>query len=594
MASGGLLPTCSSPLQPTMKFSLAVVASLFLAAHAAALPAEAEAPPVRFLLRIEILLSLLMDRFFLAKLPSSPQRNPLLPESTDYAYFIATDVGEHSLTPDFDGSPNYDTSPHDDAASTAFDFLVAPIEPISGCIYYFLSSDLQSTSGDDKPVQLVVIIITVICFRNPDHHLNLRTPTNRNVAPTTASNDQSNSSGFFSNTGAVAGVFTVVGVVVLAVVFALITNAVRKRRARKFDREIADAAAEAAAAQAPAFLDDDDDDIERRAAGYGRGGTSGGYGGNGSKESYTGYDSYGQPNLGYESYGMSEIPTNASATGLVASAGAAGIGASALARARSQRALEAQGLAPGAGEAQTPYPAFVAPGGMQAQDQWYHNHPPQQSQQYQPYAQPQYPSPPPSQQYPPYTQSPPSSQHNHSQSPSPPPAALQPGHAAANPASNEYALLEAAGFGAGAAGGANVTRGPSQYTNAPTSASASVYSSDVSRARSLGSANTGDLFYSGNAYAQQPVPTSASTGMSSGGGSPQESYAAHYQTAAGLAPPGASTEQYATRGASPLPNPFSPGLGAGSREEDGYGGMAESEDEDEQDDGRRVLKVRNE
>ncbi|KAF4581535.1 hypothetical protein EYR38_002864 [Pleurotus pulmonarius] len=41
-------------------------------------------------------------------------------ESTDYAYLIATDVGEHSLTPDFDRSTNYNTSPHNDAASTAF------------------------------------------------------------------------------------------------------------------------------------------------------------------------------------------------------------------------------------------------------------------------------------------------------------------------------------------------------------------------------------------------------------------------------------------------------------------------------------------
>ncbi|KAG9221479.1 hypothetical protein CCMSSC00406_0009915 [Pleurotus cornucopiae] len=526
---------------------------------------------------------------------------------------IATDVGEHNSAANFDGSSDYNAAPHDDASAT-FNIIVPPIKSSYNTFYVFLFFEFKSTSGDDKHIELVIFIIN--SYRNPDHHPNLHTPAkhdttlaptiSRNVAPTTAANDQSNSSGFFSNTGAVAGVFTVVGVVVLAVVFALITNAVRKRRARKFDREIADAAAEAAAAQAPAFLDDDDDDIERRAAGYGRGGTSGGYGASGSKESYTGYDSgYGQPNLGYETYGMSEIPSNASATGLVAGAGAAGIGASALARARSQRALEAQGLAPGAGEAQTPYPAFVAPGAMQAQDQWYHNRPPQQSQQYQPYPQPQYPSPPPSQQYPSYTQSPPGSQHNHSQSPSPPPpAALQPGYAG-NPGSNEYALLEAAGFGAGAAGGATVTRGPSQYTNAPTSASASVYSSDLSRGRSLGSANTGDLFYSGKGYPQQPMPssgptpTTASTGLGSGGGSPQESYAAHYQTGGGLVPPGAapvgSDGQYATRTVSPLPNPFSPGLGSGSREDDGYGGMAESEDEDDQDDGgRRVLKVRNE
>ena len=40
---------------------------------------------------------------------------------------------------------------------------------------------------------------------------------------------------FFSNKGAVAGVFTVVGLVALALIIALATNVIRRRRAKKFD-----------------------------------------------------------------------------------------------------------------------------------------------------------------------------------------------------------------------------------------------------------------------------------------------------------------------------------------------------------------------
>ena len=85
-----------------------------------------------------------------------------------------------------------------------------------------------------------------------------------------ASKDSPNSSttpvfgnSFFDNKGAVAGVFSVVGLIVLALLFALFFTILRRRRAKKFDREIEAAAREAAAAQPPAgFLDDDDDDAD--------------------------------------------------------------------------------------------------------------------------------------------------------------------------------------------------------------------------------------------------------------------------------------------------------------------------------------------
>lgn len=66
------------------------------------------------------------------------------------------------------------------------------------------------------------------------------------------------SKGFFANHGAVAGVFSVAGVLALILAVVLLTNAVRRRRARKFDAEIEAAAREAA--HADIHLPNDDDD----------------------------------------------------------------------------------------------------------------------------------------------------------------------------------------------------------------------------------------------------------------------------------------------------------------------------------------------
>lgn len=115
---------------------------------------------------------------------------------------------------------------------------------------------------------------------------------------------------FFHNKGAVAGVFTVVGLVALVLVVALATNAVRRRRAKKFDEEVAAAAAEAS--KTPHYpFDDYDDDLS---------------------------GSLSQPPLaplggvGGESYNMSEYPGptgygHSYNTGVAAmGAGAAGVG----------------------------------------------------------------------------------------------------------------------------------------------------------------------------------------------------------------------------------------------------------------------------
>lgn len=63
-----------------------------------------------------------------------------------------------------------------------------------------------------------------------------------------------------------AGVFSVVGVVAIVLVFFLFTSYLRRRRAREFDREIDEAAAAAAAAKPPDF---DDYDYNSAAGGYG-------------------------------------------------------------------------------------------------------------------------------------------------------------------------------------------------------------------------------------------------------------------------------------------------------------------------------------
>ncbi|GLB45598.1 hypothetical protein LshimejAT787_2400560 [Lyophyllum shimeji] len=231
------------------------------------------------------------------------------------------------------------------------------------------------------------------------------TPT---LSPPTGSAAPSTNKGFFQNTGAVAGVFTVVGLVAVALCIALITNIVRRRRAQKFDREIAEAAAEAAAAPAPIFLDDDDDDDDRRRP-YGAGGYADHpYNSGGGYSDVSSHGTYGQPPLstghgsGSESYNMRELgPSPGDIYNAYGAAGAAGVG---VARARSTRdpGAFANGLQDGA----MPYAAFAGPA--------YHN--PQQPQ-------------PQQQQY------------------------ANMGHGYnRGPGSPEYDLLEAAGLGAAAAG----------------------------------------------------------------------------------------------------------------------------------------------
>lgn len=120
---------------------------------------------------------------------------------------------------------------------------------------------------------------------------------------------------FFHNTGAVAGVFSVVGIIALVLIFIFLTSFVRRRRARKFDLEIDEAAAAAAAAQVPDF--DDFDYTSGTGIGY-------------PQYSETSHGTYNQPPLSHERSrnNLGDIPGSFDTHNNVGgAAGAAGIGA---------------------------------------------------------------------------------------------------------------------------------------------------------------------------------------------------------------------------------------------------------------------------
>ena len=146
--------------------------------------------------------------------------------------------------------------------------------------------------------------------------------------PTSTGVVKGSSKGFFENTGAVAGTFSVVGLVGLGILIFIITTVIRRRRAEKFDEDVALAAAEAAAtAHNPDFDDYGYSSSGHNVAGYG----------------YA--DTYAQEPAKFpptrEAYGMSEVGVTAYAdtdnytVGTGGGPGAAGIGAGVLYRSKS-------------------------------------------------------------------------------------------------------------------------------------------------------------------------------------------------------------------------------------------------------------------
>ncbi|KAI6128047.1 hypothetical protein EDD17DRAFT_1626495 [Pisolithus thermaeus] len=168
--------------------------------------------------------------------------------------------------------------------------------------------------------------------------------------PSSPNSDSSGSTSFWNNTGAVVGVFTVVGLIGLALLILIITTAIRRRRAVKFDKEIAAAAADAAAA--PRFPFDDYSDPSGGGGGYGYSDNS--------------HGTYAQPPMRpVESYGMTEMSQYEPYA-----VGAASGGATAFQRSRSRKESEVgtPGIAGvGAGNLarepsrRAPYHAFAGP-----------------------------------------------------------------------------------------------------------------------------------------------------------------------------------------------------------------------------------------
>ncbi|KAJ6500911.1 hypothetical protein C8R45DRAFT_83545 [Mycena sanguinolenta] len=137
-----------------------------------------------------------------------------------------------------------------------------------------LSSSTTAASSSTTQGSSVVVSPSVVLSTqsngNVVTHTEFQTNTISGGAPTTTSSPvvHAATKGFFQNKGAVAATFTIVGLVAAGILFALVTSALRRRRARRFDREIAE---EAKRVPPPVFVDDEDYT-------YGSGGAYGGGG----------------------------------------------------------------------------------------------------------------------------------------------------------------------------------------------------------------------------------------------------------------------------------------------------------------------------
>ncbi|KAI6004591.1 hypothetical protein EDD15DRAFT_1010425 [Pisolithus albus] len=173
------------------------------------------------------------------------------------------------------------------------------------------------------------------------------TPTSTSTS-STSNSGSSGSTSFWNNTGAVVGVFTVVGLVGLALLILIITTAIRRRRAAKFDKEIAAAAADAAATTRFPF----DDYSEPSGGGYGYSDNS--------------HGTFAQPPMRpVESYGMTEMSQYDPYAAAAPSGGAAAFQRS---RSRKESEVGTPGIAGvGAGNLarepshRAPYLAFAGP-----------------------------------------------------------------------------------------------------------------------------------------------------------------------------------------------------------------------------------------
>lgn len=186
------------------------------------------------------------------------------------------------------------------------------------------------------------------------------------MSPTSTLNS-GGSTPFLQNTGAVAGVFTVVGLIGLSLIFILARNFHRRRQQEAFDRELQEATRQAAATSTGPFFDDDDEDPYKSSYGATGASTYGTAERQFSDMSHGTQGTYNQPPMNVDSYGMREMGRLQAPGEMLYSsdpytAGAAGIG---VARARSMRVEGSNSHQPDYSAAlkdgNSPYPAFAAP-----------------------------------------------------------------------------------------------------------------------------------------------------------------------------------------------------------------------------------------
>ncbi|KAJ3713307.1 hypothetical protein C8R42DRAFT_684767 [Lentinula raphanica] len=210
--------------------------------------------------------------------------------SSDSVTSTATSSGSTS-------SPSTETStlvPTSSISSTTSTVLATG--PSSTSSISSLATSVQITTVSNGGTQTITVINSI-------------TPT-ASASPSTAASISSSSSSFWSNKGAVAGTFTVVGIVIVAILIWVITFLLRRRRAKILDRENEAAAAEAANATAPVFLDDDHDQgpVYNHSGEYG--GYEGGGGFTGTLPSASSHGTFNMPPMSLQSaenYPMAEF-----------------------------------------------------------------------------------------------------------------------------------------------------------------------------------------------------------------------------------------------------------------------------------------------
>lgn len=137
-------------------------------------------------------------------------------------------------------------------------------------------------------------------------------------------------SNFFDNTGAVAGVFVVIGLVVTAIIVTFTFIMLRRRRRQRLDRDVAAAAAAAAAASHSRFDEEDDQPSMTQYGGYYTATNSGHSVDQQQANLHHGYD-YEDPSGGYDPYAshLVDVPPIGDRSSTATAPGLAGFGATA-------------------------------------------------------------------------------------------------------------------------------------------------------------------------------------------------------------------------------------------------------------------------